>query len=122
MEYQLGDMAWFSENHIPSNRPSKKLDHKYFAPYNVVKKVGPSAHQFITQGQPTRHAMFNEQLLKPHRRGSCPSQFSAPPAKLEDEEDEWEVESTPVPHALEDYVSEDTWEPARHLTWTGAGE
>ena len=32
MEYQPGDMVWLSAAHIPSNRPSKKLDHKFLGP------------------------------------------------------------------------------------------
>ena len=53
--------------HIPFNRPSKKLDHKFLGPYKVVQKVEASAHQLTTQGQSTIHETFSEQLLKLHR-------------------------------------------------------
>ena len=72
MEYQLGDMVWLSAAHIPSNRHSKKLDHKFLGPYKVVRKMGASAYQLTTQGQSTRHATFNEQLLKPYKREAIP--------------------------------------------------
>ena len=92
IECQPGDMVWLSVAIVPSQRPSKKLDHKYLGPYKVVKKIG--AYQLSSQGQSTRHMTFNEQYLKPFRKGTYPSQNAkpAPPAELINGEEEWEVE------------------------------
>ena len=58
IKYQLG--------HPPTD-PLRNWITK-IGPYKVSKKVGASAYQLATQGQSTRHATFNEQLLKPYRR------------------------------------------------------
>ena len=50
MEYQPCNMAWLNVTHMPSKKPSKKLDHRYLGPYRVVKKVGAFAYQLTTQG------------------------------------------------------------------------
>ena len=65
-------MVWLSASNIPFNRPSKKLDHKYLGPYEIVEKVGRSAYKLKTPGRSTRHATFNESLLKPHTQGQFP--------------------------------------------------
>ena len=122
-------MVWLNASNIPSQRPSKKLDHKYLGPYKVVKKVRASAYQLSSQGQSTRHAAFNEQYLRPFRKGIYPSQVTqlAPPAELIDGEEEWEVETIKDLHYSRGKlqylvhwkgfdVSEDTWEPAKYLT------
>ena len=74
IKYKPGDIVWLNASNIPSQRPSKKLNHKYLGPYKVVKKIGASAYQLSSQGQSTRHATFNEQCLKPFRKGIYPSQ------------------------------------------------
>ena len=128
IKYRPGDIVWLNASNIPSQRPSKKLDHKYLGPYKVIKKIGASAYQLSSQGQSTRHATFNEQYLKPFRKGIYPSQIAepSPPAELVDGEEEWEVEEIKdsrysrrqlqyLVHWKGFDVSEDTWEPARHL-------
>ena len=127
--YKPGDIVWLNASNILSQRPSKKLDHKYLGLYKVVKKIGALAYQLSSQGQSTRHATFNEQYLKPFKRGIYPSHIAepAPPAELIDGEEEWEVEEikdSRYLHGQLQYlvhrkgfdVSEDTWEPAKHLT------
>ena len=77
--YKPGDMVWLNASNIPSNRPSKKLDHKYLGPYQIMEKVGRSAYKLRTPGRYTRHATFNESLLKPHIPGEFPEQIKEPP-------------------------------------------
>ena len=81
---QTGDMVWFNASNIPLQRLSKKLDHKYLSLYKVVKKIRASTYQLSNQGQLTRHVTFNEQYIRPFKKGIFPSQITkpAPPAEL----------------------------------------
>ena len=92
--YKPGDMVWLSASNIPSDRPSKKLDHRYLGPYQIVEKVERSAYRLRTPGRSTRHATFNESLLKLHIPGEFPEQIKEPPPppELIDGREEWEVE------------------------------
>ena len=88
-------MIWLSASNIPFNRPSKKLDHKYLDPYEIVEMAVRSACKLKTPGRSTRHATFNESLLKLHTQGHFPDQVEKPPppSELKDGSEEWEVNS-----------------------------
>ena len=121
-------MIWLSASNIPFNRPSKKLDHKYLDPYEIVEMAVRSACKLKTPGRSARHATFNESLLKPYSPGEFPNQIkkTPPPPELRDGSEEWEVESIKDSRYYRNQlqylihwqgydVSEDSWEPATHL-------
>ena len=44
-QYRKGDKVYINAEHLPTQHASKKLDQKYYSPYEVVEVVGPSAYQ-----------------------------------------------------------------------------
>ena len=54
IEYKQGDMVWLSASNITLERSSKKLDHKYLGPYEIIEKVGRSAYKLKTPGRSTK--------------------------------------------------------------------
>ena len=42
LEYKVGDKAWLSLQNYSSDRPMKKLDHKWAGPFVVTKVVSPA--------------------------------------------------------------------------------
>ena len=42
-EYKVGDKAWLSLQNYSSDRPMKKLDHKWAGPFTITKIVSPAA-------------------------------------------------------------------------------
>ena len=45
IEYKRGDKVYINAKHLPHTRPSKKLDKKFFGPYEIIEKVGTSTYQ-----------------------------------------------------------------------------
>ncbi len=43
LEYKVGDRVWLSLQNYLSDRPMKKLDHKWAGPFLITKVVSPAA-------------------------------------------------------------------------------
>src|SRR5258705_8271476 len=41
-EYKVGDKVWLSLQNYSSNRPMKKLNHKWAGPFAVMKVISPA--------------------------------------------------------------------------------
>ena len=44
INYKPGDKVYINAEHLPSVRRSRKLEKKFFGPYEIVEKVGQSAY------------------------------------------------------------------------------
>ncbi len=44
-EFAVGNMVWLSGIKIRTKRPSKKLDHRFYGPYQVVERIGTQAYR-----------------------------------------------------------------------------
>ena len=79
-EYQKGEQVLLKGTNIRSDRPSKKLDDKWFGPFKILEKVGKSAYKLKLDPKWRRvHPVFHESILHPYSPPSFPSQKKAPP-------------------------------------------
>ena len=44
VEYQPGDLVLLKATNIKTEQPSKKLDNKYYGPFQVIKKEGLASY------------------------------------------------------------------------------
>jgi hypothetical protein len=90
--YKVGDKVWLSLENIKTNRPCKKLDHKY-AKYTIIEVLG--SHNYKLDTPPGIHNAFHTRLLRPVKSHPLPGQIVAdpqPPALLVDGHEEYEIE------------------------------
>ncbi|KAF8634384.1 hypothetical protein AX14_010663 [Amanita brunnescens Koide BX004] len=65
-QYKKGDKVYLNTEHLPTQCASKKLDQKYYSPYEVVEVVGPLAYRIRIPASWKTYNVFNEILLKPY--------------------------------------------------------
>ena len=79
---------------LKTKRPSKKLDHKRFGPFKIIKQVGAATYQLQLPPTWTIHNTFNQDLLTKWVKPKYESQKkkAPPPPDLIEGEMEYEVE------------------------------
>ena len=89
--FRAGDKVWLNGKNIRSIRPVKKLDHKFYGPYNVIEPIGRRAYRLDLRGTLKVHPVFHVALLEPYvsRLGEEPPE---PPAIEVEGDDEFEVD------------------------------
>jgi hypothetical protein len=91
--YRPGDAVWLNGWNLRMNRPSRKLDNKYYGPFSVIKEVGKYTYELNLPATMNVHPVFHVSLLEPVRDDSFPSQVATPPGPIIIEgEPEYEVE------------------------------
>jgi hypothetical protein len=63
-DFEPGDLVLITADHLPSGRPSQKLDQKWRGPFKVIKKVGEVAYKLDLPLHWKGHRTFNEGRLK----------------------------------------------------------
>jgi hypothetical protein len=65
--FAVSDMIWLSGQHLWTKRRSKKLDHRFYGPYPVVKRVSKQEHCLkLLQEVGKIHNVFHVSLLESH--------------------------------------------------------
>ena len=86
------DKVMLDQRNIKTKRPSVKLDHKKFGPFEIVRKVGNRAYELALPPQMKIHPVFHVGLLEPYRQSLDPTRYQSPPPVEEiDGEESWEV-------------------------------
>src|SRR6185369_9700986 len=92
--FKIGDQVWLEATNLKTKRPSKKLDHKHFRPFKIIKQVGAAAYQLQLPPTWTIYNTFNQDLLTKWTEPKHASQKrkAPPPPDLIEGEMEYEVE------------------------------
>ena len=95
-QFKAGDKVFLDGRNINTDRPTKKMEDKWFGPFEVIEKVGASAYRLrLPRGWKTVHPVFNIISLKPANEPVFESQKKPPPPPpiIVDNEEHYEVES-----------------------------
>jgi hypothetical protein len=63
-EFKEDDLVLVTAHHLPSNRPSAKLDQKWRGPFRVIEKVGEGAYRLDLSPTWKGERVFNESCIK----------------------------------------------------------
>ena len=66
VNYKPGNKVYINVEHLPSIRQSRKLEKRFFGPYEIINKVGQSAYWIKIPVSWKVYNVFNESLLKPY--------------------------------------------------------
>jgi hypothetical protein len=128
--FMEGDQVLVTTQHLPSNRPTGKLDQKWRGPFRVIKKVGEVAYKLDLPPTWKGQKVFNEGRIKPFHALTFPNQERMP-SRPEPELNSQGLEEYEVREILDqrgvglraEYLvrwegygpEDDTWEPLRNL-------
>ncbi|KAF8699730.1 hypothetical protein AX14_000912 [Amanita brunnescens Koide BX004] len=104
-QYKKGDKVYINAEHLPMQRASKKLDQKYYGPYEVVAAVGPSAYRVRIPASWKTYNVFNEILLKPYYAPHYPRQKAIEEEKRNEQEGETAENEYEVEDLLDSRIS-----------------
>jgi hypothetical protein len=124
--YKRGDKVWLDARDIKTTRPAKKLDDKWFGPFQILDKVNDNAYRLKLPTHFLIHPVFHVSKLRAHQEGDFPGrQPSSRPAPvvIRDGTPQYElerIEDSRLHRGKLQYlvkwmgypVSESTWEPA----------
>jgi hypothetical protein len=100
IEYNVGDQVLLNSNHInlasQALRPSKKLQHQFIGPYQIINKVSSVAYKLELPPDLRIHPVFHVSLLRPYQDPTKiehrPLNTPPPPAVTIEGHQEYEVE------------------------------
>lgn len=72
-KFPTSSKVWLSTANICMAWPIKKLDDRWFSPFEVQEKVGTSAYHLCLPDSIWVHLVFNEVLLQPYKPNRIPA-------------------------------------------------
>jgi hypothetical protein len=128
-EYRVGDQVWLSAQNYSTDRPTKKLDHKWLGPFKVLKIISRAALKLqLTAKERGIHPVVSVSNIRKYHSDRIPERptYQMPGPTLINGEEEYEVEeildSNHIRGGLHYYVrwkgypsSENSWIPAHNV-------
>lgn len=95
VEYDVGDKVWLDSRDITTTRPAKKLDDKWFGPYEIVTKISRNAYKLKLPKSMKIHPVFHVTRLPAFIPDPIAGRVPPPPPepKVVNGEVRYEVES-----------------------------
>jgi len=92
-EFKVGSQVWLNAKNIQTKRPTKKLDHRYLGPYEIIQQISTHAFKLkLPDSMKLLHPVFHISLLEPVTPDSIPDRHHSPPPPIEiDDTEEYEV-------------------------------
>jgi hypothetical protein len=79
-EYNVGDMVWLDSRNIKTTRPAKKLDDKWFGPFEIQTKINRNAYRLkLPPNFRQVHPVFHVVKLRHHTPNPFPERPTLPP-------------------------------------------
>jgi len=104
VKFKVGDFVLLSAKHLKLQFEGvKKLMHKYFGPFEVVKRVGLVAYELKIPASMKIHDVFHVSLLKLYKRGGN-AVLVPPPALLPSGGMEYEVKRSSITRSWQEYL------------------
>ncbi|KAB5587831.1 Retrotransposable element Tf2 [Ceratobasidium theobromae] len=92
-EFKIGDKVWLLGMNIRSQHPNKKLDHKRYGPFPILKCIGSHTYRLSLPASMQVHNVFHVSLLSPLKEDAefKHSFIPPPPIITEEGEEEYHV-------------------------------
>ncbi|KAM3065105.1 hypothetical protein ACMFMG_012250 [Clarireedia jacksonii] len=92
VDFQVGDYVWLDMRHLPTQRPSKKLDYPTGGRFKVLERIGHS-YRLDLPSTMRIHDVFPADKLRKAADDPLPGQYNEPPPPINiTGTDEYEVE------------------------------
>jgi hypothetical protein len=92
-DFKVGEYVWLDARDFKTERAMKKLDHKFFGPFKVLKKVNANAYELeLPISMSRKHPVFNVSKLWKALIDEQRAYERPPPVLVEDGEEFFEIE------------------------------
>jgi hypothetical protein len=83
-ELNVGDLVMLNGKNLKTRRPKKKLDHKFWGPFKILRNIKGTAFQLELPDEWNIHDVFHASLLEPYRKSTIDGRSNDVPQETEE--------------------------------------